>query len=444
MGSIHNGSDSVTYTISNPVSICTRNAPTVTASPSSQTGVAGQSFNVSVTLKNNDSSGCASSSFFVMPLGPSNGTTTTTSVAPGSSKTFTLSFTASNSAANGTYTVMVSATDSSVGSAHNGSDSVTYTISTPTPTCTRNTPTVTASPSSQTGVAGQSFSLSVTLKNNDSNSCASSYFFVMPQGPSNGTTTTTSVAPGSTKTFNLSFTPSSSTANGTYTVMVSATDSSVGSIHNGSDSVTYTINAPTPTCTRNAPTVTASPSSQTGVAGQTFTTSVTLKNNDSSGCASSSFFAMPLGPSNGSTTTTTIAPGATQTFNLSYTPSSSTPNGTYTVVMNVTDSAVGSIHNGSDSVTYTISNPGSVQGDFTNTPSAQTDPNTPHAPGTLIKIDSTYYIAMQGGLIGIPSMEVLQSWGYSINNAVQGNAADELLFQFKVLTMKQPGESTPW
>jgi hypothetical protein len=52
------------------------------------------------------------------------------------------------------------------------------------------------------------------------------------------------------------------------------------------------------------------------------------------------------------------------------------------------------------------------------------DANQAHSPGVLINNNGTIYLAGSQGLIGISSMQIFLSWGYTLADVVQANAAD--------------------
>ena len=66
----------------------------------------------------------------------------------------------------------------------------------------------------------------------------------------------------------------------------------------------------------------------------------------------------------------------------------------------------------------------------------------PHLPGTLINNNGTIELVGTNGTIGVPSMDTLQSWGYSLVNVVNANTADQAFTQTAVLTPHVPGQLT--
>jgi hypothetical protein len=119
---------------------CSAASPTVILSPS-QPVVAGTAVSYTVTMINNDSAGCIAGNFELQASAPvgwgfSLGSTTFT-VKPGASSTTTLQITSPSTAAVGTYTVGVTASNLSNG-AYSGSTSGSYVVVSP-PTITTST-----------------------------------------------------------------------------------------------------------------------------------------------------------------------------------------------------------------------------------------------------------------------------------------------------------------
>ncbi|HWQ33931.1 MAG TPA: NEW3 domain-containing protein [Blastocatellia bacterium] len=137
---------------------CTRANPTLTLSPSqSQWVTAGTTVSYTITVRNNDSSGCASSSFNLQANVPSGWAATFAApsliLSPGGSASTTLQVTSPAWATDGFYNLGVTAANSSV-AAYTATSSVTYvivsslgvTVSSESPSYTRNqTASVTAS-----------------------------------------------------------------------------------------------------------------------------------------------------------------------------------------------------------------------------------------------------------------------------------------------------------
>jgi hypothetical protein len=66
-----------------------------------------------------------------------------------------------------------------------------------------------------------------------------------------------------------------------------------------------------------------------------------------------------------------------------------------------------------------------------------------HRPGVLVNNNGTVQLVVNGGLYGIPSLAVFNSWGYSFADVVPANGADKQLTQIGVMTARQPGQLSP-
>src|ERR1035437_9081446 len=67
-----------------------------------------------------------------------------------------------------------------------------------------------------------------------------------------------------------------------------------------------------------------------------------------------------------------------------------------------------------------------------------------HLPGTLVNDGGTVYLVAPGGKIGIPSIDVFKSWGYSFGKAVLANAFDHPILQVGVMSPRAAGELSPY
>ncbi|MEO8065764.1 MAG: hypothetical protein ABI643_02820 [Candidatus Doudnabacteria bacterium] len=63
-----------------------------------------------------------------------------------------------------------------------------------------------------------------------------------------------------------------------------------------------------------------------------------------------------------------------------------------------------------------------------------------HRPGTLVNDDGTIKLVASGGSVGIPSMDVLDSWGYSLTDVVAANPADKTMTQIDILSNRIAGQ----
>ncbi len=77
---------------------------------------------------------------------------------------------------------------------------------------------------------------------------------------------------------------------------------------------------------------------------------------------------------------------------------------------------------------------------------ADTDISTPqeqHRSGVLINNNGTILLVSGAGLMGIPSMEVLSTWGYSVQDAVPANSFDSQLSQASVVSKREGAKLSP-
>lgn len=66
-----------------------------------------------------------------------------------------------------------------------------------------------------------------------------------------------------------------------------------------------------------------------------------------------------------------------------------------------------------------------------------------HSFGVLVNNSGTIQLVGDGGLLGIPDLATLESWGYSLADVVPANSADKILSQTGVMTGRKPGELDP-
>ncbi len=133
------------------------------------------------------------------------------------------------------------------------------------------------------------------------------------------------------------------------------------SLNSGSAQISISMNSQS--CTQYAPQLTSSSSQSEWVAaGTTVSYTLTLKNNDSSACGSSSFnlnTAAPTGwNSSLSQSSVSLAPGASATITLNATSASNATDGFY----NITTTAANGSRSANNTVTYVVSNPSSNTG----------------------------------------------------------------------------------
>jgi hypothetical protein len=71
------------------------------------------------------------------------------------------------------------------------------------------------------------------------------------------------------------------------------------------------------------------------------------------------------------------------------------------------------------------------------------EPTAPHQAGSLVNKDGTVYLVAKNGLLGLPSWETLESWGYSPSDIITANSADRNLIVIGVVTPKAPEQISP-
>ncbi|MFT3927754.1 MAG: NEW3 domain-containing protein [Myxococcales bacterium] len=265
---------------------CTRAAPTLSLSPSSQSGSAGAQLSYTGTLKNNDSATCSSGTFTLTSSVPASFTATLDSssltVAAGASSSVSFKVTSPANATAGTNSVSVTASNATSGSA---TGSAGYEVSVP---CTRTAPSVVLSPSTQSGAPGAKLTYTVTVTNNDTVECAAQSFTLGASVPPNFSgalsPTSLSLAAGASGSASFAVTAPGMIAPGAKTVGVTASGSKSGS---GNGSATFQV---TPNqCVRSAPAVSIAPSSQSGESGSALQYTVTITNKDNNVCPSGMF-----------------------------------------------------------------------------------------------------------------------------------------------------------
>ncbi|WP_188860062.1 Ig-like domain-containing protein [Marinobacterium nitratireducens] len=147
-----------------PVPVCSRANPSLSFTPSQGPWVAaGTAVSYTVTLKNNDSSDCSNSSFSLGASKPSGWSavfgTSTLSLAPGASKSTTLTVTSAGSATDGFYNIGLSAAGGGYGTTGN----VTYVVDNPV---SSNTAPVAKNDSAST-TAGTAVTINVLANDSD-------------------------------------------------------------------------------------------------------------------------------------------------------------------------------------------------------------------------------------------------------------------------------------
>ena len=66
-----------------------------------------------------------------------------------------------------------------------------------------------------------------------------------------------------------------------------------------------------------------------------------------------------------------------------------------------------------------------------------------HLPGTLINDNGTVKLLGKDGAVGVPSVDTLKSWGYSLDDVVPANAEDKKIEQIHILPPHELGELVP-
>ena len=215
------GSASVTVT-----NTCMRSNPTVTLTPNPVGVVPSGSITFTVSVKNNDSPACSSSTFSLAAVHPTgfSGTfskTSLSSVAAGGTASTTLTEKAGTAA--GSFTLTVKATNSGA-TAYVGSGTAAITVA----ACTLANPTVTLTPTSASVNTSGSYAFTVNVKNNSSFTCANGAFTMSSTQASGltGTYSPTSVTIASGANANVTLTEKAATTTGTLSFTATATTSS--------------------------------------------------------------------------------------------------------------------------------------------------------------------------------------------------------------------------
>ncbi|QNP40545.1 NEW3 domain-containing protein [Lysobacter solisilvae (ex Woo and Kim 2020)] len=366
VGTTHTASASATYSVDTPPPPCTRVAPTLAVVGPTTPLNAGTAVDYTVTLANNDSGSCASTTFSLarsVPAGWS-GTLAASSLAlaPGASGSTTLTVASDTSAAPGGYAIGVGV-GSSAGAVHTANASATYTVDTPPPPCTRAAPTLSVTGPGTPVPAGTAVDYTVALANNDSSTCATSGFSLAGSVPAGWTGTLTAaslnLAPGANGSTTLRVTSATNATAGSYTIGAGV-GSSAGAVHTVNATTIYAVEAPPPVCTRAAPTLGLSGPTTAVAAGTAVDYTASVVNNDSAACATTSFAlarAVPAGWTGTlAATSLGLAPGATGSTTLRVTSTTTAAAGNYTVSVG-TSSSVGAVHAVNASTTYSVAPP---------------------------------------------------------------------------------------
>ncbi len=334
-------SNSATTTLS----VCFPNAPTVTINaPTSQTITTnGGSATYTFTVRNNDTGASCGNVTFDLSAGdtnitefnPSTVSSPTVTLAPGAtSANITLTVTGKAGQATGTDTTTVSA--AAAGHTAGTSNSATTTLSVP---CTASAPVVTISPPTTQGITtpGGSVTYTFTVKNNDNTVCSGTTFN-LSAADSNTTNFDASTVSSPTVTLasqatsaNMTLTVSGKAGQttGTNTTTVSATEA--GHVTGTSNSATTIIGS----CTAKTPLVTIVPVSNSIISNPgTVSYTVTVTNNDTIGCADTTFTLSLADTNSTNFNASTIAPtsliiatGANRSSTLTVSSKAGAPSG---------------------------------------------------------------------------------------------------------------------
>jgi hypothetical protein len=223
----------VQVTMNGPV--CAPANPGVNVSPTqSQWVISGSSVNFTVTVKDNDSSSCPSSTFnlgdALLSGWSGSWNTTALSLSPGTSGSATLTVTSPSGTADGFYNVAVSATNA-LTSSYTAAASATYVISTPVPL------SISLSTNSSTYSAGQTATITVTLLSGTSADSGASVAVSITKP--NGSLASLSGTTGTNGTAVLSYRLGRKSPLGTY--LVQATTSSTGNAAPVAASTTFVV-----------------------------------------------------------------------------------------------------------------------------------------------------------------------------------------------------------
>jgi M6 family metalloprotease-like protein/uncharacterized repeat protein (TIGR01451 family) len=156
--------------------ICISANPSVSLSPSTQTGKAGDKVTYAVTVANNDNKACAAANFTLASTLPAGLTgmlgQSSLTIAPGATTTVNLDVGSSLTTPASSYAVSVKATNAA-STTLTGSGSATYVL---TSACVLATPTVIISPTTQSTWGTVPVSYTVKFTNNNSPACGYSLF----------------------------------------------------------------------------------------------------------------------------------------------------------------------------------------------------------------------------------------------------------------------------
>lgn len=237
--------DANTTVLAPPPPTCTSANPGVAMSPGNAAATPGASVSFTVTVRNNDGSGCPSGSFNLSSAAPAGWVSSLSpaslTLAPGQSGSVTLTKSVPAQSAAGTYQASVNV----AGTTNYGSAAASITVAVSPPVnCTPATPAVALSPGTSTALIGGSVKYTLTVVNNDGAGCASAQFNLSSAFPTGWNSSfapaAITLAPGQTGTATLTQVVPATTVPGAYVVLATAASTS----SSGSASATCLTTAP--------------------------------------------------------------------------------------------------------------------------------------------------------------------------------------------------------
>lgn len=248
---------------SKPAPVCTRANPTLAFTTASQTAVAGTAISYQLKLTNNDSSGCANSTFAldqVMPTGLT-GTLSVQSIilAPGANQNFSVSINTLATLVAGSYNFSINSTNSGATTFKaTANGTLIVTAPAPTPTCTPKAPEVILNPVSQNAVPGDTKKFQLSVKNLDSVECKSVAFMINSPAVTNLnivlSAATLNLLPGQSGIVNVDASVANTLATSTALSFAVNTSSTSSTLHTTSTKGTINVSVTTNTQDTTPPT----------------------------------------------------------------------------------------------------------------------------------------------------------------------------------------------
>ena len=299
---------------------CVQASPSIDlASSQVVSGVAGSSASYKLNVTNNDTNACSSTSFNVSANVPSGWSSTHEflTLASGETKSVEISVTSSDSAQEGSYDILLKAENSTDLALATNIPTV-YQIEPSVQTCEMANPTLTLVANSAAEFEpGAIANYTVTITNNDSQTCEAANFQInanVPEGWS-ATSSVASLASGETTSIRLSVTSDVSAEAGSYSIDAIATNTRDAS-YNARASSVYKVAEVTPTCELSPPLLTFSSLIQEGNAGDTLVYSATLTSQNGPECDSVSYTISADVPSGWSSSTRQLSLESGQKANV--------------------------------------------------------------------------------------------------------------------------------